>query len=29
MATDFQPVVRSIGDLPPVPAVATKVLQML
>lgn len=29
MATDFQTVVRSIGDLPPMPAVATKVLQML
>ena len=29
MATDFQTVVRSIGDLPPMPAVATKVLQLL
>ncbi len=29
MSTDFQTVVRSIGDLPPMPAVATKVLQML
>ncbi len=29
MAADFQSVVRSIGDLPPMPAVATKVLQML
>ncbi|MCF6179817.1 MAG: HDOD domain-containing protein [Geopsychrobacter sp.] len=29
MATDFQTVVRSIGDLPPMPAVATKVLRML
>jgi len=29
MATAFQTVVRSIGDLPPMPAVATKVLQML
>lgn len=29
MATDFQTVVRSIGDLPPMPVVATKVLQML
>lgn len=29
MATDFQTVVRSIGDLPPMPAVATKVLEML
>jgi len=29
MATDFQTIVRSIGDLPPMPAVATKVLQML
>ena len=29
MATDFQTVVRSIGDLPPMPAVATKVLKML
>ncbi len=29
MATDFQTVVRSIGDLPPMPAVATKVLTML
>ncbi|MBE9486252.1 MAG: HDOD domain-containing protein [Chloroflexi bacterium] len=29
MSTDFQTVVRSIGDLPPMPAVATKVLQLL
>jgi HD-like signal output (HDOD) protein len=29
MTADFQTVVRSIGDLPPMPAVATKVLQML
>lgn len=29
MSTDFQSVVRSIRDLPPVPAVATKVLEML
>jgi HD-like signal output (HDOD) protein len=29
MATDFQTVVRSIGDLPPMPAVATKVLSLL
>jgi HD-like signal output (HDOD) protein len=29
MSTDFQTVVRTIGDLPPMPAVATKVLQML
>jgi HD-like signal output (HDOD) protein len=29
MTTDFQTVVRSIGDLPPMPAVATKVLELL
>jgi len=29
MTTDFQSVVRSIGDLPPVPAVAAKVLELL
>ena len=29
MSTDFQTVVRSIGDLPSMPAVATKVLQLL
>ena len=29
MSVDFQTVVRSIGDLPPVPAVATKVLELL
>lgn len=29
MSVDFQTVVRSVGDLPPVPAVATKVLQLL
>ncbi len=29
MSTDFQTVVRSIRDLPPVPAVATKVLELL
>jgi HD-like signal output (HDOD) protein len=29
MSTDFQTVVRSIGDLPPMPAVATKVLELL
>ncbi len=29
MITDFQTVVRSVGDLPPMPIVATKVLQML
>lgn len=29
MSTDFQNVVRSIGDLPPMPAVATKVLELL
>ena len=29
MATDFQTVVRSIRDLPPMPVVATKVLQLL
>jgi len=29
MSVDFQTVVRSVGDLPPVPAVATKVLELL
>ena len=29
MSTDFQTVVRSIGDLPPMPMVATKVLELL
>ena len=29
MSTDFQTVVRSIRDLPPMPAVATKVLELL
>jgi len=29
MSTDFQTVVHSIGDLPPMPVVATKVLQLL
>ncbi len=29
MSTDFQTVVRSISDLPPMPAVATKVLELL
>jgi len=29
MSVDFQTVVRTIGDLPPVPAVATKVLELL
>jgi len=29
MTTDFQSVVRSIGDLPPMPKVATKVLELL
>ncbi len=29
MATDFRTVVSSIGDLPPMPAVATKVLELL
>ena len=29
MSTDFQSVVRSIRDLPPMPAVATKVLELL
>ncbi len=29
MSTDFHTVVRSVGDLPPVPAVATKVLELL
>jgi HD-like signal output (HDOD) protein len=29
MSTDFQTVVKSIGDLPPMPAVAAKVLELL
>jgi len=29
MTTDFQSVVRSIGDLPPMPAVAAKVMELL
>ncbi|NOY12946.1 MAG: HDOD domain-containing protein [Deltaproteobacteria bacterium] len=29
MPTDFQTIVHSIGDLPPMPAVATKVLELL
>lgn len=29
MSTDFQTVVRTIGDLPPMPMVATKVLELL
>jgi len=29
MSTDFQSVVRNIGDLPPMPVVATKVLELL
>lgn len=29
MSADFQTVVRTIGDLPPMPAVATKVLELL
>ncbi len=29
MSTDFQSVVRTIGDLPPMPAVAARVLQLL
>ena len=29
MSTDFQTVVRTIGDLPPMPVVATKVLELL